>query len=325
MKSTQFLIFITLVVIFLTCTRLLSKGLSEQDERCSQAEWKTSTLLNSSRDFGSHYEISFADIQGSFEWLYLPKFELNNPEILLIATSRPDDFSRRNAIRKTWMNQKTNQITSFFMVGLSSKTDEKVRDIVMREAELYRDIVVTSLEDSYTKLAFKTLSILLYAVSKVPSAQLIGRVDGDVLFFPNLFQSFLDKDNYFINTNNSSIYGYIAEEGKPTTSKCCKSRNFLFPFKCSNYLSFLSGPFFLLTRPAAEKLLNASKHRDFHQIDDQLITGQMADDAGVKRINLPMIHMFPEPTNDFVFAWHNTLNDFQYVKAYKDRIAHLPL
>lgn len=41
------------------------------------------------------------------------------------------------------------------MVGLSSKTDEKVRDIVMREAELYRDIVVTSLEDSYTKLAFK--------------------------------------------------------------------------------------------------------------------------------------------------------------------------
>lgn len=68
--------------------------------------------------------------------------------------TRVDALARRNVLRKTWMTQR-NRIKSIFVIGLGGDVDQKTKELVMSEAALYGDMVVTNIEDSFSKVAFK--------------------------------------------------------------------------------------------------------------------------------------------------------------------------
>ncbi|CAB04109.3 Hexosyltransferase [Caenorhabditis elegans] len=324
MKARKILITVAILASLLAYryySQRTMEFLIEEDQMCLQREWYESSQINSTADYGNSYQISFSDVQSTFKWIHIPKIS-GSPEILLIVLSRPDDFSRRNVIRHTWMSQE-NEIKYLFLIGLGANMDGKIKEVVMAEAKLFGDIVVTSMEDRYSKLSFKTLTLLLFGVSKVPSAQLIGKIDGDVLFFPNLFLSTIKNENSMINVTSASVYGKIAEAGVPIVSNCCKRflkynfrRNSLISFGCTRYAFYLAGPFYLVTRSAALRLLEASKHRNFHKIEDTLITGVLADDTDVSRVQLHRINLGQEKGTDLVFAWHSPLNDPEYKDLY---------
>lgn len=48
-----------------------------------------------------------------------------------------------------------NRIKSIFVIGLGGDVDQKTKELVMSEAALYGDMVVTNIEDSFSKVAFK--------------------------------------------------------------------------------------------------------------------------------------------------------------------------
>lgn len=271
----------------------------------------------------------------------------------MMIVSNVDDFARRNVLRSTWMNAENTQIVAegrmkaLFLVGRGT---EKVDKVVMEEAKLYGDMVVADFEDSYVGLPYKvrtlpeltlhiryfqSLSMLLYAVSKSSSTQLIGKIDQDVLFFPDQLDAFLK--NGLINTSSSTVYGQLYEAGV-VVNRGEEGEKWQIPessYKCSVYPSYLSGPFYLLTKKAAERILTGTKHRKFLSVEDVLITGLLAGDVGVKRVQLPHIYSTASSvswnlmilrtiffqTSDKqkteLLAWHTNKTNQQFMESFK--------
>ncbi|CAO4371743.1 unnamed protein product [Caenorhabditis nigoni] len=274
---------------------------SEADRACIQDEWQENKSLNVSSEINNDtYRIVFSDVQKEFKWIVLPEEIPGNPEILMIVSSNPDNFARRNVIRKSWMNSEKNKIVAekrmkiLFLVGIDSK-NEKENTVVLKEAEVFGDMIVVDLEDNYQNLPYKSLTIMLYGQSKAPeSVKLIGKIDEDVIFYPDQLTPLINDGT--INMSISAIYGEKWNAGVEVSNKDETSKWFIpkSSFKCQLLPSYLSGPFYLTTRKAAERIVKSTKHRKFISVEDVFITGLLAGDVGVEKNELPFLYMYDE-------------------------------
>ncbi|CAI2348852.1 unnamed protein product [Caenorhabditis sp. 36 PRJEB53466] len=319
---TALIIIASLVLLFYRS----SLTFSQEDKACIQDEWHENSSVESTLDFGSTYRISFADVQNNYTWLYVPKIRTEEKtEILMIVISNCDNFARRNVLRKTWMSSGNSKIVAggtmkaLFLVG-SIKGNERLNEVVMDEARLFGDVIVADTEDDYVGLPFKTITALLFAL-RFPSVQLIGKIDEDVLFFPDQLTTLFHDGT--INTNTSMLYGYAYEAGV-TVNHGEDGGKWSVPmssFKCTVYPSYLGGPLYFATKKAAERIVKATKHRKFISVEDVFITGLLAGDVGVHKKHLPCIYNVAAATNDRetseILGWHTNKNNEKYTEAFK--------
>ncbi|EGT39128.1 hypothetical protein CAEBREN_08585 [Caenorhabditis brenneri] len=224
--------------------------------------------INVTSDFGTSFSIAFADVQKNIEWIYLPEIDANEKsEVLMIVLSRSDNYGRRNVLRKTWMNKRNSEsikeerMKALFLVGMNPG-DLRMKKMILEEARLYGDLIVADLNDSYDQLSYKTLTLLLFATRKAPQFNLIGKIDEDVVFFPDQLTPLIE--NKLIKVNTSSMYGYLVGEGLEVNH--IHHGKWFIPisaYSCLKYPGYLSGPFYLTTKLAAEKIITATKHRNF--------------------------------------------------------------
>ncbi|UMM25836.1 hypothetical protein L5515_005490 [Caenorhabditis briggsae] len=320
-------ILITLIVVASLAFLFLRTGpkFSEADRACIQDEWQENKSLNVSSEINNEtYQIVFADVQKEFKWIVLPKEISGNPDILMIVSSNRDNFARRNVIRKSWMNPGKNKIVAekrmkiLFLVGVNSE-NEKENTVVLKEAQLFGDMIVVDLEDTYRNLPYKSLTILLYGQSKAAeSVKLIGKIDEDVIFYPDQLTPLINDGT--INMSISAIYGNKRNAGVEVVNK--KTSKWFIPtssFKCPLFPSYLYGPFYLTTRKAAERILKSTKHRKFISAEDALISGLLAGDVGVEKKHLLFIHMCDELTTDTeILAWHNSRNNAEFLESWEN-------
>ncbi|CAA15838.2 Hexosyltransferase [Caenorhabditis elegans] len=308
-----------------------SKGKFVFEENCTRSGWNLNTTAERTMDYGTSFIISFADIQKTYKWLYLPETDivLRSPDILMMVASRTDSFARRNVLRKTWMNKNYSEIVrdgrmkALFLVGMVSE-DYRVRRIVMEEAKLYGDMVVIDLEDTYDDLPFKSLSLLLYAVSKAPEFKVIGKIDEDVMFFPDKLIPLLDGK--VIDPDAAAFYGQLLKEGEPVIKK--KDAHWYVPdyaYNCTGYPAYVAGPFYLATRKAAKLVLKFTKFQNFMTVEDSLITGILANDLGIPRKNLEHVYRHDYDIQDNegkeILAWHSFKNNIPYRNFFVKRVA----
>ncbi|CAO4371733.1 unnamed protein product [Caenorhabditis nigoni] len=295
---------------------------SEADRACIQDEWQENKSLNVSSEINNEtYRIVFSDVQKEFKWIVLPEEISGNPEVLMIVSSNRDNFARRNVIRKSWMNSEKNKIVAekrmkiLFLVGIDSN-NEKENTVVLKEAQLFGDMIVVDLEDNYRNLPFKSLTIMLYGQSKTPeSVKLIGKIDEDVIFYPDQLTPLINDGT--INMSISAIYGNKRNAGVEVSNKNKRSKWFIpkSSFKCQLLPSYLFGSFYLTTRNAAEQIVKSTKHRKFITVEDALISGLLAGDVGVENKQLPFIHMWDKlPTDTEILAWHNYKNNMEFLE-----------
>uniref|UniRef100_A0A914QT57 Hexosyltransferase n=1 Tax=Panagrolaimus davidi TaxID=227884 RepID=A0A914QT57_9BILA len=75
-------------------------------------------------------------------------------KMLLIAIpSRPTDFKRRMELRGSWLKNITSKITYRFFIGYTA--DVVIKKSCLYEAEVYNDMIITDLFDSYATLMYK--------------------------------------------------------------------------------------------------------------------------------------------------------------------------
>ncbi|KAF1753049.1 hypothetical protein GCK72_019605 [Caenorhabditis remanei] len=314
LKCMLFLFSIASSALLIYFQVFTSVSFSDDDRECIRNEWQKSSLIDGTQDFGADFRISFADTHHLFKWIHLPVLPVPGPEILIIVTSRPDNLSRRNILRNSWKDL-DKRMKYLFFIGLGGEIDQKTNAIVKKEAELYEDIVITDMDDNYLGLSYKTLSLLLFSFSKSPSSQLIGKIDEDIMFFPDQLIELID--NGFIDMKGSNMYGYIVEAGAPVLSECAVLKAPRTSYSCPKYPEYLAGPFYLVTSVAAQNVLKASKHRRFLISEDVLVTGLLASDVGVRRTQLPNLHMFPDVAHGPVLAWHTKLDGSKYLEKYE--------
>ncbi|ULU03201.1 hypothetical protein L3Y34_002643 [Caenorhabditis briggsae] len=324
-------ILITLIVLVSLAFLFLRTGpkFSEADRACIQDEWQENKSLNVSSEINNEtYQIVFADVQKEFKWIFLPEETSGNPDILMIVSSNPDNFARRNVIRKSWMNPGKNKIVAekrmkiLFLVGIDSE-NEKENTVVLKEAQLFGDMIVVDLEDTYRNLPYKSLTILLYGQSKTAeSVKLIGKIDEDVIFYPDQLTPLINDGT--INMSISAIYGEKWNAGVEVSNKDETNKWFIpkSSFKCQLLPSYLSGPFYLTTRKAAERILKSTKHRKFISVEDVFITGLLAGDVGVEKKQLPSMYMYDETTTDTakaeILAWHNFKDNAEFLESWEN-------
>ncbi|PIC40284.1 hypothetical protein B9Z55_011681 [Caenorhabditis nigoni] len=298
---------------------------SQVDRECIQDEWQENKSFKASSEIDNDtYRIVFADVQKEFKWIVLPEEISGKPEILVIVSSNRDNFARRNVIRKSWMNSEKNKIVAekrmkiLFLVGINPE-NEKENTVVLKESQLFGDMIVVDLEDSYRNLPYKSLTIMFYGQSKTPeSVKLIGKIDEDVIFYPDQLTPLIN--NGTINMSISAIYGNKWDDGSEVTNKDETSRWFIpkSSFKCRFFPSYLSGGFYLTTRKAAGQILKSTKHRKFITVEDAFVSGLLAGDVGVKKKHLPFIHMFDELTTDTeILAWHNFKTNAEFLEYWE--------
>ncbi|CAO4371735.1 unnamed protein product [Caenorhabditis nigoni] len=324
-------ILIILIVVASLAFLFLRAGpkFSEADRACIQDEWQENKSLNVTSEIDSQtYRIVFADVQKEFKWIVLPEEISGKPEILMIVSSNRNNFARRNVIRKSWMNSEKNKIVAekrmkiLFLVGINPE-NEKENTVVFKEAEVFGDMIVVDLEDTYRNFPYKSLTILLYGQSKAPeSVKLIGKIDEDVIFYPDQLTPLINDGT--INMSISAIYGNKWVAGVEVSNKDKTSKWFIpkSSFKCQLLPSYLSGPFYLTTRKAAGRILKSTKHRKFISVEDVFITGLLAGDVGVEKKELPFLYMYDELTTDTakseILAWHNFKTNAEFLESWEN-------
>lgn len=142
-----------------------------------------------------------------------------NRTLLIAVVSAADNFSQRELIRKTWgtpENLKADWIQLIFLVGSlpfdKNKKRKKVQSLLFQESMNYQDIVQVDVTDSYEKLTLKSVSLLYWALTRCPGAQLVLKCDDDTYINFETLSELLGEEQ-FAYTNR--IYGVGVFDNKP--------------------------------------------------------------------------------------------------------------
>ncbi|CAI5445041.1 unnamed protein product [Caenorhabditis angaria] len=316
-------------IIFASITLLLwnqsAPLLTESERQCILDETYPRGNI-SSADLGESFRIAFYDVQKTFKILQLPNVSCDFAEhststtVLMMIQTRAKSFTRRNVLRETVISAKNSKIVEdgnmkFIFVTGQNEEDEKVNEILENESRLYGDLLITDMHDNYTNLPFKALQSILFASSRCKNVDLIGKIDEDVIFYPDQLAKLLPGLRIEADTN--LILGDLWREGVMVNHE--PDTKWYIPkeaYRCNRFPQYAAGPLYFMTRQAAKDILKVSNGRKFITVEDSLITGLYSVDINAENIHLPMMYYHHGQTTDLsrrqLLSWHNKKNDEQF-------------
>ncbi|KAF7090134.1 hypothetical protein CFC21_092941 [Triticum aestivum] len=132
-------------------------------------------------------------------------------DLLIGIFSTANNFKRRMAIRRTWMQYdavRNGTVAVRFFVGLH--TNLMVNKELRNEARTYGDIQVLPFVDYYSLITWKTLAICIYGTNAV-SAKYLMKTDDDAFVRVHEIYSSVKQ----LNVSNGLLYGRINSDSGP--------------------------------------------------------------------------------------------------------------
>ena len=133
-------------------------------------------------------------------------------EVLIIVLTTAETFSTRNFYRDTIVKSLTNleglKYKVIFLFGMKDSND-RIHDDIEFENEIYHDLVLPLVQDSYQTAALKLLSSF-YWISQIPKQnklKWIVKIDDDVLLNVEKFNTYVKTILFTEKTD--SIYGQV--------------------------------------------------------------------------------------------------------------------
>lgn len=146
-----------------------------------------------------------------FKYILNPGYEIckpfnNQPVFLLVYVhSAPYNFKRRLSLRETWTRRSMfRDMRLVFMMGNTEETDEKTRELLKLEYEIYKDIVQETFLDAYRNLTYKGIMAMKWVAEYCHNSRFILKVDDDIL--SNIFillRHLNSLDKHDIANNNT--------------------------------------------------------------------------------------------------------------------------
>ena len=231
-----------------------------------------------------------------------------NEQLIIFITSAPFYTSRRLSIRQTWLsllvsnsvarrrsnirtlmknpsNSPSNLVIHYWFV-CGHDTNVDVESAVRNESAVYGDILRLNYTESYSLLAFKTMSSLWLA--SVMDVQFIVKVDDDVyLHVPKMI--------WWLKTSSlpENLYAGCVQYGakviRNPTHKWFVSEQFL---NDSWFPPYCGGPFYILSKSALLELLKVSSNEGLtpFPLEDAYI-GILAKRVGIAPLQLNGKHV----------------------------------
>lgn len=251
------------------------------------------------------FALSFALLYLFFPWTALPSYRdrkvnfklvtdvavpsqsFNGTNLLILVTSAPSHFQRREAIRATWANRESlrarrqpfsgvNDWKIVFMLGKTSNASINAR--VQREVAEFNDILVGEFQDSYAHLVIKTMMGLSWA-SRVNCTHVLKADDDVYVHIPRLI-TWLRQPSL-----PARLYAGYARIGvrvvRRTTSKFFLD---LESYPDPYFPPYCTGPFYVLSRNILPALVNLTRLIKPIPIEDAYI-GMLTQALGVALVD----------------------------------------
>lgn len=205
--------------------------------------------------------------------------KLKSPELIILILSAPENFSKRNTIRETWLKLKNRahltdalNFKHYFVIGGLGLTLDKTKTINSEQLK-YNDILILPLYDSYSNLTQKVLrsfgwlqgqyefGVDFKYVLKCDDDSFV-RIDNllheilqiELIYLKNVRQDFtspylranLQANGIKVTKNDLSLYwGYFNGNAKIKTSGKWKESSWI---NCDNYLPYALGGGYILSK-----------------------------------------------------------------------------
>lgn len=224
--------------------------------------------------------------------------------LFISVISAPDNFEKRQTIRRTWSNHLTNQtnihrileMVGFgFVIGLTNNS--LVQQKIKEESERYGDILQINVIDKYVKLSVKVAGLINWVSAYCQRVDFVLKVDDDVYVNVHNLATVLHS----LPPSERSVYGHTAGGNHPSRTEGIndiygkiKNKMYTFDFKSGKWAtSFENWPWYqfpayfqgagiLIAGSAVRSLLSAIQTTPYFIWDDMYLIGLCAVKAGLQ-------------------------------------------
>ncbi|KAJ3694961.1 hypothetical protein LUZ60_000338 [Juncus effusus] len=196
------------------------------------------------------------DHAGDLQLLAAPAVPIHKKIDLFIGVfSNANNFKRRMAIRRTWMqfdHVRSGSVVVRFFVGLHK--NQIVNEELWREARTYGDIQLMPFVDYYSLITWKTIGICLFGTNIV-SAKYVMKTDDDAFVRVDEILSSLKR----INVTDGLLYGKMNFESQPHRDP--DSKWYITPEEWpeEKYPPWAHGPGYIISRNIAKMVYKRHK------------------------------------------------------------------
>ncbi|KAI9126417.1 hypothetical protein K1719_002838 [Acacia pycnantha] len=177
-------------------------------------------------------------------------------DLLIGVFSTANNFKRRMAVRRTWLQYnavQSNTAAMRFFVALHK--NQIVNEELWREAETYGDIQLMPFVDYYSIITWKTLAICIFG-TEVVSAKYVMKTDDDAFVRVDEVLASLNR----VNRPHGLLYGLINSDSRPHRST--DSKWYISPeeWPDSTYPPWAHGPGYVVSHDIARNVYE--RYRD---------------------------------------------------------------
>ncbi|XP_028309422.1 UDP-GlcNAc:betaGal beta-1,3-N-acetylglucosaminyltransferase 7-like [Gouania willdenowi] len=204
---------------------------------------------------------------------------INHPEkctdgevhLLMVVKSLIEQHDRREAVRKTWGQERTvdgRKITTLFLLGTPStgKDSKNLQKLIQSEDLIYKDILQWDFMDTFYNLTLKEVNFLKWFNIYCPNVQFIFKGDDDV----------------FVNTHNLlELISFKKKHHKEATLFVGNAKFKIIPIRNRQskyyipkdmydklYPPFIAGGGFVMSSQLARRLFVSSEDLELFPLDD---------------------------------------------------------
>ena len=191
---------------------------------------------------------------------------LKEIELLIIILTVHNNVQQRNALRETWLTYSKNNTASVryaFLLGEIKNT--KLKADIIKESDLYRDIIKEDFLDVYSNLTYKTIMGFKWAATKCGVAKAVLKTDDDMYInVPNVLN--IVRNNF--SSLQTNIIGSCVQRAVPIRWQKSKYFASINSYPGKLYPGFCSGTGYLTSLNVARKVFEVSPHVPYFHLED---------------------------------------------------------
>jgi beta-1,3-galactosyltransferase 1 len=186
--------------------------------------------------------------------------------IVLITTSHKNTKARA-ALRATWLSftrKNTDNIRYAFLLG--EHTESRYNELVLKESNIYHDIIQEDFVDSYMNLTYKTIMGFKWAATRCTHARYVMKTDDDM--FVNLPNVLRIINGPLREILQSAVAGSCTQRAKPIRQIKSKWYASIESYPQQLYPGFCSGTGYVTSMNVASKVYHVSPSVPFFHLED---------------------------------------------------------
>lgn len=215
------------------------------------------------------------------------------PNVLMMVHSAPDNFHKRKVIRETW-GAKDSSALLIFLLGSVNSTYLQTK--IELESKVHGDVVQGNFGDAYRNMTYKHVMALKWFVYNCPNAHFLLKTDDDVFINTPLMYKYLQQPTKL--SSEHLLFCFESPRVKVKRTFRSKWRVSYEEYMDSYYPSHCPGFSILYSADVVHQLYLKAQNLPYFWIDDVHITGNVAS-----KLNITI-----EPTGNLLLA-HEQQND----------------